>query len=594
MQYQLQKPKNGSHDNLVADGQVLLIPPGRYHGIHILASAETTQADGYITANYSDGSLSTREVSIPPWWLWAYPSGGDIVMPFYYTNQSNNYNKSNIFQRTLWIDPSKYLTSLEMPRIGGSNRLHIFAVTLSVALADDSLGPQLQVDYARSTKKYLTNAATQIFEVTISNIDEKYWVMSNDSVGVSIESKGVTTLKPGAIKRLRPGDRVIVQVAVENKESVEIGTTGIATVRLKSSTIDISHDFMATFGIGPYEPTYESIFTHESPDWYNGAKFGIFIHWGIYSIPAWVRQRICYLFLCCFIADMVKRETSELTKPMLSGENAFPNPAPTTNTGRYWWNLNSGPDGSDGTYEHHLLEYGPGLNYDDFMAEFTATAYDPRDWVDLFEDSGAKYFVQVAKHHDGYAMYGLPLNVSQRTSVIQFPHRDFIKEIFDAAAKYQPQLHRASYYSLPEWFHPDYLPYGFGRWPGGNATNPFTNTTLPYTGYVPVNDYLKDVVLPEMQTLAQLGTEIMWCDIGGPNVTVEFASQWYNAAISQNRQVVMNNRCGIPGDFDTPEYSSFSATQQRKWESNAGSKILILSFESYRREVHMNQFADIV
>jgi alpha-L-fucosidase len=234
--------------------------------------------------------------------------------------------------------------------------------------------------------------------------------------------------------------------------------------------------------------------------------------------------------------------------------------------------MNGGPDTSDRTYEFHESTYGPDFVYDDFMVNFTAVAYSAKDWVDLFADAGATYFVQVAKHHDGYALFDLPANVTERTSVAQYPHRDLLKELFSAAQEYQPQLHRAAYYSLPEWFHPDYVPYGFGRWPGGNATNPFTNETLPYTGYVPVDDYLTGLVLPQMQALAALGSEIMWCDIGGPNVTAEFAAQWYNEAIAQNRQVVMNNRCGLPGDFDTPEYATLSATQKRKWESNAGSK----------------------
>lgn len=144
------------------------------------------------------------------------------------------------------------------------------------------------------------------------------------------------------------------------------------------------------------------------------------------------------------------------------------------------------------------------------MANFSAEAYSAKDWVDLFDAAGAKYFVQVAKHHDGFALFDVPANVTKRTSVALRPHRNFIEELFTAAEKYQPRLHRATYYSLPEWFHPDYRPYGFGRWPGGNATNPFTNQTLPYTGYVPVNDYLGDFVLPQMQALASLGTEIMW------------------------------------------------------------------------------------
>lgn len=73
-----------------------------------------------------------------------------------------------------------------------------------------------------------------------------------------------------------------------------------------------------------------------------------------------------------------------------------------------------------------------------------------------------------------------------------------------------------------------------------------------------------------MNALADLGSEIMWCDIGGPNKTAEFASSWFNREAKQNRQVVMNSRCGLPGDFDTPEYARYSGVQVRKWESNLG------------------------
>jgi alpha-L-fucosidase len=197
--------------------------------------------------------------------------------------------------------------------------------------------------------------------------------------------------------------------------------------------------------------------------------------------------------------------------------------------------------------------------------------------------------VQVSKHHDGYAIFDLPSNVTKRTSVALPPHRNLLQELFDAAAKYQPHLHRATYYSLPEWFHPDYRKYGFAQWPGGNATNPFTKETLPYTGYVPVKDYVTYIILPEMNALADMGTEIMWCtpsalphfnfpyqtnyhagDIGGPNMTAEFAASWFNRAATQGRQVVMDSRCGLPGDFDTPEYARYGAVQRRKWESNLG------------------------
>jgi alpha-L-fucosidase len=62
----------------------------------------------------------------------------------------------------------------------------------------------------------------------------------------------------------------------------------------------------------------------------------------------------------------------------------------------------------------------------------------------------------------------------------------------------------------------------------------------------------------------------MWCDIGGPNLTASFASTWFNSAAARGHQVVLNARCGLPGDFDTPEYARFNAVQRRKWESNLG------------------------
>ncbi len=64
--------------------------------------------------------------------------------------------------------------------------------------------------------------------------------------------------------------------------------------------------------------------------------------------------------------------------------------------------------------------------------------------------------------------------------------------------------------------------------------------------------------------------ERQWCDIGGPNKTLEFAAEWYNAAARAGREVTMNNRCGAIPDFDTPEYTKFSSIQERKWETSEG------------------------
>lgn len=65
--------------------------------------------------------------------------------------------------------------------------------------------------------------------------------------------------------------------------------------------------------------------------------------------------------------------------------------------------------------------------YDDFIQNFTADAWDPKEWVDLFADAGANYFVQVSKHHEGYALFDLPENITKRTSVALKPHRNLVQ-----------------------------------------------------------------------------------------------------------------------------------------------------------------------
>jgi alpha-L-fucosidase len=482
------KYKTAGYDNVLAAGQVIKIPEGKYLSVQLLAAGETGLAAGFVNGSYADGSTSSGQVLVPAWWTWPYPSGGDLIFPTYYTNKTVDYNRSNIFLTTNWLDSTKRLTSIQLPNVtAGSNsgpggaaittRLHIFAMSLVKAQEPGLTSKlKLEVQYARSTKNWFPGTnKTQIVEVLVNNLGHE-WVLSNNSMNVTVQSKGVKTVQPGKIKRLRPGDQVMVEVGVENMAGVQPGSQGNATIFITDGRDEFEYTFNASFGIPDYEPTYDSIYSHESPSWYNNAKYGIFIHWGVYSVPGWGNK----------------------------GNNE-------SYAEWYWWDMNQGPNTKDQTYEYHLKTYGPDVVYDDFIANFTAANFHSKDWVDLFADAGANYFVQVSKHHDGYAIFDLPANVTKRTSVALHPHRNLLQELFDAAAKYQPHLHRATYYSLPEWFHPDYKKYGFASWPGGNATNPYTNKTLPYTGYVPVDDYITDVILPEMETLANMGTEIMWC-----------------------------------------------------------------------------------
>ena len=101
-------------------------------------------------------------------------------------------------------------------------------------------------------------------------------------------------------------------------------------------------------------------------------------------------------------------------------------------------------------YDHQLDTYGPDVVYDDFFSNFTAENWDAKSWVDLIADAGAQYFVLTTKHHDGFALFDTE-ETTHRNSLHYGPKRDILKELFEAAKEYQPQLRRGTYFSLPEW-----------------------------------------------------------------------------------------------------------------------------------------------
>ena len=137
---------------------------------------------------------------------------------------------------------------------------------------------------------------------------------------------------------------------------------------------------------GPFRPDWESLQKYESPEWYQDAKFGIFIHWGVYSVPAFSSE---------------------------------------------WYPRNMYEPGFD-AYKHHIATYGPQdkFGYKDFIPMFKAERFDPSAWAELFKKAGAEYVVPVAEHHDGFAMYDSGL--SDWTAAKMGPHRDIVGDLAKA------------------------------------------------------------------------------------------------------------------------------------------------------------------
>jgi alpha-L-fucosidase len=156
---------------------------------------------------------------------------------------------------------------------------------------------------------------------------------------------------------------------------------------------------------GPFQPSWDSLKNYRVPEWYQDAKFGIFIHWGVYSVPAF---------------------------------------------GNEWYPRNMYLEGTP-EFKHHVATYGPQskFGYKDFIPMFKAEKFDAADWVELFRQSGARYVVPVAEHHDGFPMYDS--SFTEWSAAKMGPKRDIVAEL--AAAVRKQGLHfGASSHRIEHWF----------------------------------------------------------------------------------------------------------------------------------------------
>ncbi|GKT83914.1 tissue alpha-L-fucosidase [Colletotrichum tofieldiae] len=516
-------------DNLICIGQKVAVPQDSYFSASFLIAGDVEGAtvSGNVSFTYSDNTTSEYELRTLNWFSFLTINRGEIIFPSRYTANGSDFNTSHIFERTTALPPGKRLSSITLPVKNNATegRLHIFAISL----------------WHQARKLACRQSGRRKIEVTVNNAGSK--CVSGDGLNVTLSGRGFRTVSPGHLKRLCPGDQKVLIVGVGGTSD---GSASVSVEISSGSTRKTTLVDGVEIGLTEWTADSNSLSKHESPEWFDDAKYGIFIHWGPYSVTGWGNST-----------------------PYESYAEWF------------WWYSTHHPEGDRSNfYGHRLDTYGPDWAYDDTFPEFNASSFDAKEWVDLFADAGAKYFVITTKHHDGFAIFDAG-KTSNRSAIHHGPKRDLLRELFDAAETYQPSLKRGTYFSLPEWFNPDFGPYGFVQfptpsavsWPGTLAPNPYTGEPEPYTGHVPVNDFIADLMVPQMETLAyDYGTDIMWCDCGAANGTAGFAADWWNKARAEGRQVAINSRCGIPeaADFDTPEYQTFASAQRRKWESNRG------------------------
>lgn len=292
-----------------------------------------------------------------------------------------------------------------------------------------------------------------------------------------------------------------------------------------------------------YEADWASLQRYETPDWFKDAKFGIFIHWGPYAVPAFGSEwypRLMYMDEAVWNAEFEVKSKEP-----------------------------------SAVYKHHVATYGhPGeFGYKDFIPMFKGENFNAAQWIDLFADAGARYIVPVAEHHDAFAMY--KSNFTRWNAVEMGPKRDILGELFKAArakglktgASSHLAFNWAYFNRKPEFdnWDPQYDDlYGVNREKNDNISDAWRETWWNRTRDI-IDNYQPD---------------ILWFDFYldkeafRPNHP-QLAAYYYNKGLEWGKEVVLQNK-NFGGFESYPpgtnvldlERGKMSDIQKRTWQTD--------------------------
>jgi alpha-L-fucosidase len=266
-----------------------------------------------------------------------------------------------------------------------------------------------------------------------------------------------------------------------------------------------------------YEPKWESLDKRPTPEWFLDAKFGIFIHWGVYSVPAWGKV----------------------------GEYA-----------EWYWNKMADKKPNNVWWQFHKKNFGENFDYMDFAPRFTCELFNADQWADIFARSGAKYIVPTSKHHEGFCLWpnaeasktwGRPWN-----AVEIGPKRDLMAEMKAAVEKRGVKF--GFYYSLYEWFNPLWKS-DKKRYVDEHMTPQFKDVVTRYSPYLIFSDGEWDLQSKDWKS-------------------EELLAWLFNESPCKD-YVVINDRWGKDcrhkhGGYYTTEYAAGMKDASHPWEESRG------------------------
>jgi len=270
-----------------------------------------------------------------------------------------------------------------------------------------------------------------------------------------------------------------------------------------------------------YKADWSSLDQRPVPTWFSDAKFGIFIHWGLYSVPAWATDSY---------ADGFGSNYAEW----------------------YWQRLHATQLKIHPEFvSFHERVYGKDFKYPSFADRFKCEMFDPAVWSGIFKQSGARYVVLTSKHHDGYCLWP-SAQAWNWNSASTGPGKDLVQHVTDAVRA--AGLRMGLYYSLYEWYNPLYL--------GG------------------VNKYVDQHMMPQCKDLiTKYRPDILWFDGDWEHPAATWKTDslcaWIFNEAPNKQEVVVNDRLGSDvhsrhGSFQTSEYGRNQLRDGKPWEETRG------------------------
>lgn len=260
-------------------------------------------------------------------------------------------------------------------------------------------------------------------------------------------------------------------------------------------------------GIWPWD----SLRSRPYPQWFRDAKLGVFIHWGVYSVPSY------------------------------GGSESYAE-----------WYLRGLQAGAQNRIDFMKKNYGEDFEYEDFASLWKAELFDPNEWAEIFDKSGAKYIILVAKHHDGFCLWPSKFAPGWNSMDVG-PKRDIVGELAEAVRA--RGIRFGLYYSLAEWNNP------LHRW----YTDPPDS----------ISQYVEQHMIPQFKEL--VGTykpDLLFTDGEWFNTAEQWHAQelisWYYNLVGDD--AIVNDRWGHGSDigYITPEYSSGGIETDRPWAEVRG------------------------